>query len=131
MAWRTTAPAPTHTESLAIWRTACVACGQALHAAQHTQRTIRRLDWVWHLRFVLHRCLNPHCARFRRLCRPEKEGAWALPHGEFGFDVIVLIGQSRYAQHRSIPEIHHDLVTRGVLIAERTVTNLLAHAPNP
>ena len=69
------------------------------------------------------RCLNPHCRRFRKLCRPEEEGAWALPHGEFGFDVIALVGQLRYGQHRSIPEIHQDLCARGVVIAERTVTN--------
>lgn len=64
--------------------------------------------------------------RYRKLCRPEEEGTWALPHGEFGFDVIALIGQLRYGQHRSIPEIHQDLRGRGLEIAERTVTNLLA-----
>jgi hypothetical protein len=67
-----------------------------------------------------------HCASSRKLCRPEEEGAWALPHGEFGFDVIALVGQLRYGQHRSIPEIHQELCARGVVIAERTVTNLLA-----
>ncbi|HEV8193955.1 MAG TPA: transposase [Ktedonobacterales bacterium] len=49
-----------------------------------------------------------------------------MPHGEFGFDVIALVGQLRYAQHRSLPEIYQELCTRGVVIAERTVTNLLA-----
>jgi hypothetical protein len=49
-----------------------------------------------------------------------------LPHGEFGFDVVALVGQLRYAQHRSIPEIQQELRLRGVEIAERTVTNLLA-----
>ena len=76
--------------------------------------------------FMLHRCLNRHCKHHRKLCRPEEEGTWALPHGEFGFDVIALIGQLRYGQHRSIPEIHQDLQGRGLEIAERTVTNLLA-----
>jgi len=75
---------------------------------------------------LLMRCLNRHCTRFRKLCRPEEEGVWALPHGEFGFDVIALVGQLRYAQHRSIPEIHQELRARGVAIAERTVTDLLA-----
>jgi hypothetical protein len=45
---------------------------------------------------------------------------------EFGLDVIALIGALRYTHHRSIPEIHRELLTRSVLIAERTVTNLLA-----
>lgn len=107
-------------------RTTCVTCGATLHVAHHTRRTVRRLDGVWRLIMPLMRCLNPQCLRFHRLCRPEEEGAWALPHGEFGFDVIALVGQLRYGQHRSIPEIHQELRTRGVVIAERSVTNLLA-----
>ncbi len=106
--------------------TRCAACGTALHVAHPTQRTIRRLDGVWCLTMSLMRCQSKHCARFRKLCRPEEEGAWALPHGEFGFDVIALVGQLRHGQHRSIPEIHQELCARGVVIAERTVTNLLA-----
>lgn len=123
MARRTPTPPPTGTCQLAVQHTSCAACGAALHVAHHAHRTIRRLDGIWRLNFVLLRCLNPHCARFRKLCRPEEEGAWALPHGEFGFDVIALIRQWRYAEHRSIPEIHQHLYTRGVVIAERTVTN--------
>ncbi len=36
-----------------------------------------------------------------------------------------MIGQLRYGEHRSIPEIHQRLVQRGVGIAGRTVTDLL------
>jgi hypothetical protein len=57
--------------------------------------------------------------------RSEEEGAWALPHGEFGLDIITVIGQLRYGEHRSIPEIHQHLLQRGVSIAQRTVTDLL------
>jgi len=39
--------------------------------------------------------------------------------------VIALVGALRYAQHRSVPEIHRELTGRGVALAERTVTNLL------
>ena len=35
------------------------------------------------------------------------------------------MGRLRYAEHRSVPEIRTHLVGRGLLIAERTVTNLL------
>jgi hypothetical protein len=48
-----------------------------------------------------------------------------LPHGEFGLDVIAVVGALRYAERRSVPEIHHLLLTRGVRIAERTVTHLV------
>jgi len=126
MARRTPAPLPTHQGHLAVQYTTCGTCGTLLHAAHRTHRTIRRLDGIWRLHFMLLRCLNPRCVSFRKLFRPEEEGAWALPHGEFGFDVIALIGQLRYAQHRSLPEIYQELRTREVTIAERTVTNLLA-----
>lgn len=45
--------------------------------------------------------------------------------GEFGLDVIALIGSLRYISHRSVPEIHQALCDRGIRIAERTVTHLL------
>ena len=57
--------------------------------------------------------------------RPEAEGRLALPRHEFGLDVIALVGRIRYAEHRSIPEIRSALVARGVIVCERTVTNLL------
>ncbi len=71
------------------------------------------------------RCQNADCSLYHRPYRPEEEGRWALPHGEFGLDVIALIGTLRYTSHRSIPEIHQALRDRGISIAERTVTHLL------
>ena len=56
---------------------------------------------------------------------PEEEGRWALPHGEFGLDVIALIGAWRFAEHRSVPEMHQRLQARGLSISEREVTHLM------
>jgi hypothetical protein len=36
-----------------------------------------------------------------------------------------LVGRLRHAEHRSVPEIHQELTRRGVVIAQRSVTNLL------
>jgi hypothetical protein len=85
MARRAPTPPPTVACRLVVQRMTCATCGAPLHVAHHTQRTIRRLDGVWCLTMPLMRCLNPRCLRFRQLCRPEEEGAWALPHGEFDF----------------------------------------------
>jgi hypothetical protein len=49
----------------------------------------------------------------------------ALPESEFGLDLIALVGALRYTEHRSIPEIHAEIVRRGVTICPRSVTNLL------
>src|SRR3954449_13269451 len=38
---------------------------------------------------------------------------------------MALVGRLRHAEHRSIPEIHQDLSGRGLVVAQRTVTNLL------
>jgi hypothetical protein len=76
---------------------------------------------------VLHirRCHHADCPRHLQPYRPEAEGRLALPQHEFGLDVIAHVGALRYAEHRSVPEIHQHLVARGLVIAERTVTNLL------
>ena len=73
----------------------------------------------------MRRCVAPACPQYHRPYRPEEELGWALPHGEFGLDVIALVGALRFREHRSVPEIHQHLRARGLVIAERTVTNLL------
>src|SRR5260370_24429387 len=93
--------------------------------AYHTRRTIPTLQGLCRLTLCVRRCRNQQCERYHRPYRPEEEGRWALPHGEFGLDVIALVGSLRYTSHRSVPEIHQTLRDRGISIAERTVTHLL------
>ena len=106
-------------------RTQCAGCGQPMWVAYHTQRTITTLQGICRLTLCVRRCHNQQCKWYHRPYRPEEEGKWALPHGEFGLDVIALVGSLRYTSHRSVPEIHQALCDRGVSIAERTVTHLL------
>nr|WP_220208345.1 ISNCY family transposase [Reticulibacter mediterranei] len=84
-----------------------------------------KLDGGYCLHLVVRRCQRRTCPRYHQPYRPEMEGSWALPHGEFGLDVIALIGALRFRDHRSVPEIHQHLLSRGLRIAERTVLNLL------
>jgi len=83
------------------------------------------LSGLVRLRLVVRRCVNRDCALYHEPYRPEEEGAFALPQGEFGLDVIALVGALRHAEHRSVPEIHRELSGRGVTVSQRTVTNLL------
>lgn len=118
--------APATTEQvLTCLRTHCHCCGQPITVAYRTQRTITTLQGNCGLILRVRRCCNPACEWYHRPSRPEEEGRWALPHGEFGLDVIALVGTLRYTSHQSIPEIHRALRDRGVQIAERTVTHLL------
>jgi hypothetical protein len=93
--------------------------------AYHATRTVATLDGLCQLRLTGRRCVNTACALYHQPYRPEEEGTVALPKGEFGLDVIALIGTLRYAEHRTVPEIHRHLLGHGVGIAERTVTYLV------
>jgi hypothetical protein len=126
MARRTRRPAPTQHLTLPPAQYHCWECHRPLWTVFHTHRTVTMLDGVVRLTLPVRRCQTPTCPQVRQSLRPEEEGRLALPHGEFGLDVIALIGRLRYRDHRSVPEIHQALAGRGVVIAERTVTNLLA-----
>jgi hypothetical protein len=125
MARTTRRPRPTRAQTLSPVTTHCPQCGHALRADYHNYRTVTTLDGVLRLTLRVRRCPNPACPRYRTPYRPEAEPHFALPHHEFGLDVLALVGRLRHAEHRSVPEIHRELTRKGVALAERTVTNLL------
>jgi hypothetical protein len=118
-------PRPNHTLTLTPVTKNCPECGHKLWAAYDNVRTITTLAGV--LRLILHirLCPNASCPRFHQPIRPETEPHFALPHHEFGLDVIALVGHLRHVEHHSIPEIYTELRRRHVVVAQRTVTNLL------
>ena len=118
-------PQPTATRDLRPLRRNCPACGRLMWADYSNRRTVATLQGLVRLVLQVRRCHNPDCDRDNKPYRPEAEGRVALPHHEFGLDVIALVGALRYAEHRSVPEIHGRLAARGLPISERTVTNLL------
>ncbi len=126
MARRTARPAAPRQYRLEPYQRRCPGCGGTARVAYHDTRTVATLAGLYRLTLVVRRCHEPACPLYRRPYRPEEEGGWALPHGEFGLDLIALVGALRFAAHRSVPEIHRALVARGVAIAERSVTNALA-----
>src|SRR4051794_2399340 len=118
-------PQPDRTLSLVPITRHCPECQNRLLARYNNFRTITTLDGVLRLTLAIRRCPNPACPRFLRPYRPEAEPHFALPYHEFGLDVMALVGRLRHAEHRSIPEIHRELTGRGLVVAQRTVTNLL------
>ncbi len=95
MARRTKRPPVTATHALVPTCRTCPACGGSLWVAYQRGRTVTTLDSVARLTLTVVHCHNPACARFQRPYRPEEAGAWALPHHEFGLDVIALSGALR------------------------------------
>src|SRR5215218_7975205 len=113
MARRSARPPAPRTYRLEPEQPRCPHCGGGARVAYHDRRTVATLDGLYDLVLVVRLCRDPACPWYRRPYRPEEEGGWALPHGEFGLDVIALVGALRYGEHRSVPEIHRALVARG------------------
>ena len=118
-------PQPDRAQALTPVTVDCPECQHRTHADYNNFRTVTTLDGVIRLTLTIQRCPNADCPRFLRPYRPEAEPHFALPHHEFGRDVMALVGRLRYAEHRSLPEIHRELTRRGVGVALRTVTDLL------
>ena len=118
-------PAATHAMTLTPVKEHCEQCGQLLWVGYHGHRTVTRWDGLWKLTIVVRRCIQPECPCYHVAYRPEEEGGWALPHGEFGLEVIALIGRWRFREHRSVPEMHQALLAHGISIAQRSVTYLM------
>jgi len=118
-------PEATSTKKLQPLRQNCPHCGRRMWADYDNQRTVATFDGLLRLTLKIRRCRHRDCSGYRRPYRPEAEGRYALPQHEFGLEVIALVGALRYTEHRSIPEIHQQLLARGLSICERTVTNLL------
>ena len=125
MARRRGRPRATTERRLEPNRDRCWTCGGVLWVAYHNRRRLTFLEEVVQFTLVVRRCRTPSCPRYRRACRPEEEGALALAHGEFGLAVSALVGQVRYREHPSAPEVHRELGKRGIVLAERTVGNLV------
>ena len=125
MARKAPRPDPTSTEHLRPMHTDCPACGKPMWADYCNRRSVTTLTGVVRLILHIRRCHRPDCPRRLAPYRPEQEGRYALPQHEFGLDVVALVGALRYAEHRSVPEIHQRLSDQGLLICERTITNLL------
>lgn len=125
MARITPRPPPTQTVVLSCLNHRCPGCQGPLWFAYENFRKITTLDAVLGLTLQIRRCVTPACECYHRPYRPESEGRLALPHHEFGLDVIAWIGAQRYQACCSLPEIHRDLQAQGVIVAARTVDNLL------
>lgn len=122
---RSARPRPERTLDLPAHTRTCPSCSGPLWSAATARRTVVTLQGLVRLRLQIRSCRNPECPRYRACLRPEQEGRLALPQHEFGLDVIATVGRLRHAEHRSVPEIHAELVRRGVPICARSVGNLL------
>ena len=122
---RTRRPEAKRTEVLECIQRHCSYCGELMWHAYDNHHTVTGLEEVVHLQLQVRWCVNPECEHYQVPYRPEEEGRWALPHHEFGLDVIAQIGAWRYQEHRTVSEMHERLQRQGVVISPRSVINQL------
>ena len=88
-------PRPTRAQTLTPVTTHCPECAHLLWTDYVNYRTVTTLDAVTRLTLDIRRCPNAACPRYHRPYRPEAEPHFALPHHEFGLDVIACVGRLR------------------------------------
>jgi len=107
----------------------CPVCQRTLRQAMTlTRRTVITLEGVVRLIHAGYRCPDAQCEGHRRTYRSVQADALALPGMTYGLDVVLLVGRLRLLDHRTVDEIHRELLVRleplGVKIARREILYL-------
>src|SRR5260221_8040476 len=102
----------------------CSVCQRTLRQAMTlTRRTVITLEGVIKLIHAGYRCPDTQCEGQRRTYRSLQADALALPGMTYGLDIVLLVGRLRLSEHRTVDEIHRELLKRleplGVRIARR------------
>ncbi|HEY6406703.1 MAG TPA: hypothetical protein VIY29_04455 [Ktedonobacteraceae bacterium] len=107
----------------------CPVCQRTLRQAMTlTRRTVITLDGVIKLIHAGYRCPDRQCAGYHRTYRSVEADALALPGMTYGLDIVLLVGRLHLRQHRTVDEIHRELLERlaplGVKISRREILYL-------
>jgi hypothetical protein len=107
----------------------CPVCQRTLQQAMTlTRRTVITLEGVVRLIHAGYRCPDAQCEGHRRTYRSVQADALALPGMTYGLDIVLLVGRLRLREHRTVDEIHRELLARleklGVKIARREMLYL-------
>src|SRR6266571_6977559 len=107
----------------------CSECHRTLReAVAVSRRTVITLDGVIKLNHAGYRCPDVQCPGHQRTYRSMEADALALPRMTYGLDIVLLVGKLRLREHRTVDEIHRELLGRleplGVKIARREILYL-------
>ena len=107
----------------------CPFCHRTLREALTlTKRTVITLQAVVKLTHAGYRCPEKQCPGHQRTYRSAEADALALPHMTYGLDIVLLVGRLRLREHRTVDEVHQELLRRldslGVRIARREILYL-------
>ena len=107
----------------------CLDCQRTLREeVALSRRTVITLEGVIKLNHAGYRCPDAQCPGHRRTYRSVEADALALPRMTYGLDIVLLVGRLRLREHRTVDEIHRELLVRleplGVKIARREILYL-------
>jgi hypothetical protein len=103
----------------------CHECGKRMPIAYQNKRHLLTLQGRITLIVPVRRCLHAECSAYKKPVRPWEEGTLALPLSETGLDLVAFVGHNRYHHHKTLKQIHQDLLQRKLPLCERSVCNLL------
>ena len=91
----------------------CLECQRRLQrCVTISQRTVVTLSQVINLVHCGYRCPASDCPGRKQLYRCAQADALALPGFTFGLDIVILVGQLRLREHKTVDEIHRLLIER-------------------
>jgi hypothetical protein len=104
----------------------CLTCQRRLRRSMIiSRRTIVTLSEVIGLTHWGYRCPEVTCPGHARLYRSAAADALALPGFTFGLDIVLLVGSLRLGRHRTVDEVHQEVLSRleplGVTISRREI----------
>ncbi len=107
----------------------CPECHRRLREAMTlSRRTVITLQGVIKLTHAGYRCPDAQCPGHQRTYRSVEADALALPRMTYGLDIVLLVGRLHLKEHRTVDEIHQELLKRleplGVKIARREILYL-------
>src|SRR5437763_6535056 len=107
----------------------CLECHRTLReAVAVSRRTVITLAGVIKLTHAGYRCPDAQCPGHQRTYRSVEADALALPWFTYGLDIVLLVGRLRLREHRTVDEVHQELLKRleplGVKIARREILYL-------
>lgn len=93
--------------------THCVSCQSRLRRSRTiSQRIVITLKEVINVIHCGYRCPSSNCPGREALYRSAQADALALAGFTFGLDIVLLVGQLRLSEHKTVDEIHQHLLSR-------------------
>lgn len=103
----------------------CPHCGTKLEYCHSvSNKTVTALESVYQIVNMGYRCNNHQCSKSGTVYRSAEAENMSMKYLTFGMDVLALVGQLRFKEHKTIGEIAHELEQRGVITTERNVQKL-------